>query len=120
LKIASEVARHGYRLDRRSMRRKFERLIIATVGAAVGDPDPETCEAALALISLAGELNLHANMERAQEIVYEALQDARARDRRNVRELALKLGLAPNLLQEVATPTTTDAIVEPLAESVLS
>jgi alpha-amylase/alpha-mannosidase (GH57 family) len=118
LQIAGEVARLGYRLDRTSMRRKFETLIVATVRAAVGDPDPETYEAALALIDLAGELNLHANLERAQEIVYEASQDARARGR-DLGELALKLGLAPSLSQEVATPRA-EASVEPFAESVLS
>ncbi|HZG50755.1 MAG TPA: DUF3536 domain-containing protein [Pyrinomonadaceae bacterium] len=119
LKIAGEVARLGYRLDRTSMRRKFEKLIVATVGAAVSDPDPEPYEAALALINLAGELNLHANLERAQEIVYDAVQDERAGGGRNVRELAMKLGLAPGLLQEV-TPPGADAAVEPFAECVLS
>jgi alpha-amylase/alpha-mannosidase (GH57 family) len=117
LKIANEVARLGYRLDRTSMRRKFEKLIAATVGAAVASPDPETCEAALALINLAGELNLHANLERAQEIVYEAVQDGRARDRDTTEALASKLGLAPGLLHEVAPP---EAPVEPLAESIVS
>ncbi|HEX8128199.1 MAG TPA: DUF3536 domain-containing protein [Pyrinomonadaceae bacterium] len=117
LKIAGEVARPGYRLDRTSMRGKFEKLIVATVRAAVGDPDPETYEAALALIDLAGQLNLHANLERAQEIVYEAVRDGRARGA-GVGELAVKLGLAPSLAREVMPPP--DATLEPFAESVLS
>ncbi|MCA1565358.1 MAG: DUF3536 domain-containing protein [Acidobacteria bacterium] len=119
LKIAGEVARLGYRLDRTSMRHKFEKLIVATVREAVNEPGAENYEAALALIDLAVELNLHANLEGAQEIVYEVLRDSRARDRRNVGELALKLGLAPSLLHEVMRPST-EATVEPLAESVLS
>jgi alpha-amylase/alpha-mannosidase (GH57 family) len=119
LKIAGEVARLGYRLDRTSMRHKFEKLIVATVREAVNEPGAENYEAALALIDLAVELNLHANLEVAQEIVYEVLQDSRAHDRRNVGELALKLGLAPSLLHEVMRPPT-EATVEPLAESVLS
>ncbi|HEX8459320.1 MAG TPA: DUF3536 domain-containing protein [Pyrinomonadaceae bacterium] len=119
LKIAGEVARLGYRLDRTSMRRKFEKLIAATVRAAVYDEAaPEHYETALDLIDLAGELNLHANLERAQEIVYEALHDGGAR--RNVEELALKLGLAPRLLREVLPPAPHEAHAEPLAESVLS
>jgi hypothetical protein len=119
LKIAGEVARLGYRLDRTSMRHKFEKLIVATVREAVNEPGAENYEAALALIDLAVELNLHANLERAQEIVYEVLQDSRARDRRNVAELALKLGLAPSLLHEASRPQA-EATAEPLAESVLS
>ncbi|MDQ1557626.1 MAG: hypothetical protein QOD32_686 [Pyrinomonadaceae bacterium] len=117
LKIAGEVARLGYRLDRISMQRKFERLIVQTVRAAVGEPDSENHAAALALIDLAAKLNLHANLERAQEIVYEALQDARGA---NVAELALKLGLAPSLLQEVTTTTLTppETTAAPLEESV--
>ncbi len=118
LKIANEVARHGYRLDRTSMRRKFEKLIAATVRTAVAGRDPETYRAALALIDLAGELNLHANLERAQEIVYEALPGVRAQDG-DAGELAAKLGLAPGLLQEV-TPLPLEEAAEPLAESVLS
>ncbi|HYG08699.1 MAG TPA: DUF3536 domain-containing protein [Pyrinomonadaceae bacterium] len=118
LKIANEVARLGYRLDRTSMQAKFEKLIVATVGAAMNDPDAETYEAALALIDLAGQLNLHANLERAQEIVYEAVQDSRAHGCPNVGELAAKLGLAPGLLHKVTPPA--EASVEPFAESVLS
>jgi alpha-amylase/alpha-mannosidase (GH57 family) len=120
LKIANEVARLGYRLDRTSMRRKFEKLIEATVRAAVAGRDSETYKAALGLINLAGELNLHANLERAQEIVYEALPDVRAHDGDGgAGDLAVKLGLAPGLLQAV-TPLPLDASAEPFAESVLS
>jgi alpha-amylase/alpha-mannosidase (GH57 family) len=132
LKIAGEVARLGYRLDRASMRRKFENLIAATVRAAVAEPESENREAALSLIDLANKLSLHANLERAQEIVYEALQTDRALGAR-VARLASTLGLAPSLLHEapatkdadvaVADATdgaATDAQPAPLAESVLS
>jgi alpha-amylase/alpha-mannosidase (GH57 family) len=123
LKIASEVARLGYRLDRTSMRRKFEKLIVTTVRAAVDDAGAENYEAALGLIDLAAELNLHANLERAQEIVYEAVRDARAvRRHGDLRELALKLGLAPSLLHEANVPPPMDATAAaaPHAEPVLS
>jgi len=118
LKIAGEVARLGYRLDRTSMQGKFEKLIVATVRAAVSDADTETYEAALVLIDLARELDLHANLERAQEIVYEAVQESRDGGR-DVEELAVKLGLAPRLSHKVVPPSP-EASVEPLAESVLS
>lgn len=111
LKIGNEVARLGYRLDRTSMRRKFENLIEATVRACVGEPQTENYEAALALIDLANKLSLHANLERAQEIVYETLQSAPASGE-NLEALALKLGLAPSLWHEIpAAHETTLAVV---------
>jgi alpha-amylase/alpha-mannosidase (GH57 family) len=121
LKIANEVARLGYRLDRTSMRRKFENLIVATVSACINEPETENQEAALALIDLANKLNLHANLERAQEIVYEALQSERA-PVENLQALALKLGLAPSLSHETpaaneTTVTANEASAEPLAEA---
>jgi alpha-amylase/alpha-mannosidase (GH57 family) len=111
LKIANEVARLGYRLDRTSMRRKFENLIVATVRAVLNEPQAENYEAALALIDLADKLSLHANLERAQEIVYEAVQRDRALGAR-MESLALKLGLAPSLWHELpTTDETTLAVV---------
>jgi hypothetical protein len=106
LKIAHEVARLDYRLDRTSMRRKFEDLIVSTVRACVSEPQTESLEAALALIDLANKLSLHANLERAQEIVYEALQSDRTHAE-NMGALALKLGLAPSLWQESPTASET-------------
>jgi hypothetical protein len=106
LKIANEVARLGYRLDRTSMSRKFENLIVATVRAAISEPSTENHEAALTLIDLANKLSLHANLERAQEIVYEALQRDRALGA-HLEALALKLGLAPSLLHDTPPASET-------------
>lgn len=130
LKIANEVARLGYRLDRTSMSRKFENLIVATVRACIGEPHTENHEAALTLIDLANKLSLHANLERAQEIVYEALRRDRALGA-HLEALALKLGLAPSLLHDAPAASDTPLAAnetnaaatnaEPLAaESVLS
>lgn len=122
LKIAGEVARHGFRLDRTSMRGKLENLIVVAVRGAVDDPRAENYEAALALVDLAAQLNLHANPERAQEIVYEAVRASRTLSE-NAAALAVKLGLSPSLLHEVAPPPMSDAsgaAVELFAESVLS
>jgi hypothetical protein len=112
------------------MSRKFENLIVASVRACIGEPQAENHEAALTLIDLANKLGLHANLERAQEIVYEAVQSGRAPGA-HLQALALKLGLAPSLLHDA--PATSDATLaanepnvapanaEPLAEeSVLS
>jgi alpha-amylase/alpha-mannosidase (GH57 family) len=129
LRIAHEVARLGYRLDRTSMRRKFENLIVTAVRAATVEPQTENLEAALDLIDLASKLSLHANLERAQEIVYEALQSNCAAGK-NMEALVAKLGLAPSLSHEIAEAAGADAngnaelLAEtnaaPLAEPVLS
>ncbi|HYP00540.1 MAG TPA: hypothetical protein VER76_10160, partial [Pyrinomonadaceae bacterium] len=122
-KMAGEVARLGYRLDRASMRRKFENLIVATVRAAMAAPESENQEAALSLIELANKLSLHANLERAQEIVYDALQTDRAPGQR-IRALASTLGLAPGLLHETTMAVTdidiTGADAAPRAQPALS
>jgi hypothetical protein len=110
LKIANEVARLGYRLDRTSMRRKFEKLIVTTVRACTREPQAENQETALALIDLANKLSLHANLERAQEIVYEAVQSDGSLGAQ-LEALALKLDLAPSLLHESSTASETTLAV---------
>ncbi|HYX40563.1 MAG TPA: hypothetical protein VE821_02640, partial [Pyrinomonadaceae bacterium] len=60
-------------------------------------------QAALALITLAQQLQLEANIEHAQEIVYEAIRSNGAVPA-GLRELAEQLRLAPVLLH----PTNTD------------
>jgi len=117
LRIAGEVARLGYRLDRTSMRRKFENLIVETVRAAINEPESDHHLTALSLINLATKLSLQANLERAQEIVYEALQ-AKRQLNGNLDELVLKLGLA-RTVSHADTPTN-EMDDTSLAGSVLS
>jgi len=117
LRIAGEVARLGYRLDHTSMRRKFENLIVGTVRAAINEPESDHHETALSLINLANKLSLQANLERAQEIVYEALQADRKLNG-NMDKLVLKLGLARSVSHETAP--AKEATGTSLAESVLS
>lgn len=116
LRIGHEVARLGYRLDRAGMRRKFENLIEKAVRAAFSEPQTENRHAALALIDLANELSLHANLERAQEIAYEALQSGHA-PLEDAEALALKLGLATGLLRDIPVAVGANAApdAEPLA-----
>jgi len=121
LRIAGEVARLGYRLDRTGMRRKFENLIIRTVRASINEPESSHHKTALTLISLAQKLSLHANFDRAQEIVYEALQaDSKLGTNltANMDELILKLGLAPRGSYEAAPAKEATGALLP--ESILS
>jgi hypothetical protein len=117
LRIAGEVARLGYRLERTNMRRKFENLIAETVRAAITAPESDQPSTVLSLFNLADQLSLQPNLERAQEIIYEALQ-VKHELNENLDELALKLGLAPRVPHDaVLSNETSDG---ELAESILS
>lgn len=117
LRIAGEVAHHGYYLDRTSVRRKFENLILKTVRAALLEPESAHYEAALSLLEVANELNLQVNVDHAQEIVYEAMRTDRTLGKK-IEALGLKLELAPTSLRE--TRPTPEIASAPRAEAILS
>jgi alpha-amylase/alpha-mannosidase (GH57 family) len=102
-KLAEEIARLGYRVDRARVRRQVGALITRAVGEAVGAPGAEQFARAFGLIRLADSLGLDADIERAQELVYEALGRDRARADPELEELALTLNLSPNVFDEVAS-----------------
>ncbi|HEV2912491.1 MAG TPA: DUF3536 domain-containing protein [Pyrinomonadaceae bacterium] len=97
IEIADEVAQHGLSIDRASIRRTFEGLIARAVRHALKNPSAENSQPALVLVRLARKLKLEANLEQAQEAVYEALRAGRPVPV-ETRELASELGLAPALL----------------------
>jgi alpha-amylase/alpha-mannosidase (GH57 family) len=105
-RAAGEVSRLGYRIERGRVRVQIETLIGRAVRAAVETPIGENLEAAFELIRLAHALNLDADIERAQEIVYESSRPEAAR---GLRELALLLGLSPKLFDEPERETTEAA-----------
>jgi hypothetical protein len=99
VEIARDAARYGYRIDRTSVTRVFEETVTEAARAVVTQPDADSIRAARALIELGRELGLEANLERGQEILYEAARagvplSAEARD------FALALGLAPVALEQ--------------------
>jgi alpha-amylase/alpha-mannosidase (GH57 family) len=100
LEIANEVAQHGYRIDRNGVRRTFEEMIVRTVLSALAAPSTENVQTPLVLVKLARKLKLEANLEKAQEAVYEALSSGAvaAPAHEALHELASVLGLAPGLL----------------------
>jgi alpha-amylase/alpha-mannosidase (GH57 family) len=112
VEIADEIARHGYRPDRARTRRQVERLITRAVNAAVAAPTPENLEAAFELIRVAHALGLEANLERAQEIAYEAVREGAAVGA--LRGLALTLGLSPELFErnETETKMTSETMID--------
>ncbi|MDQ3908530.1 MAG: hypothetical protein M3268_09320, partial [Acidobacteriota bacterium] len=108
---AEEVAMLGHGIDRARLGSQVGRLITRAATSAVASPTPENVEAAFELIRLAHRLGLDADVERAQEIVYESV---RAAPRRELRGLALLLRLSPRLFaatdrEHVREPATAMA-----------
>jgi alpha-amylase/alpha-mannosidase (GH57 family) len=97
--IARDAARHGYRIDRTSVTRVFEETVTDAARAVVARPDAESVRSARALIELGRELGLVANLERGQEILYEAARSGVPLSP-EARDFALALGLAPVALEQ--------------------
>lgn len=95
--IAREAARLGQRIDRTHATRVFEKTLTEAARRVVENSSPDAVRSARELIALGLELGLEANLERAQEIIYEAAR-AWAKPSEELREFALALGLAPNAL----------------------
>ena len=105
LEVVEEANRLGQRLHRPAATRIFEDSITAGVLGVVENPQPENYLQVATLLELATGLNLGPNLERAQEILYEALgQGFPATDA--TRQLAASLGLAPSVL---VAPSVEDA-----------
>jgi hypothetical protein len=79
------------------------------VREAVGADDADGYERAFELIRLAGLLGLDADIERAQELVYDALRREGARRDPELGELALKLNLSPKIFDELDARAATDS-----------
>ncbi|MBV9923778.1 MAG: DUF3536 domain-containing protein [Acidobacteria bacterium] len=99
VEIARDAARHGYRIDRTSVTRVFEETVTEAARLVVTRPDADNTRTARALIELGRELGLEANLERGQEIIYEAASEG-APLSEEARDFALALGLAPVALEE--------------------
>jgi len=94
VEIAHEAAAFGFPFDRAPVTRVFEETVTDAARSVAERPTPENIRSARSLIELGRELGLEANLEGAQEIIYEASQSpAPLTD--EWREFALALGLAP-------------------------
>jgi alpha-amylase/alpha-mannosidase (GH57 family) len=98
---ACEAARLGQRIDRTHATRVFEETLTEAALSVVERPSAEAVRSARELIALGRELGLEANLERAQEIIYEAAR-AWSQPPSELREFALALGLAPSALAQRA------------------
>jgi alpha-amylase/alpha-mannosidase (GH57 family) len=114
VRVARDAARFGYRIDRTSVTRVFEETMTEAARLVVARPTPESLASPRALIELGRELGLEANLERAQEILYEAAQTG-APLSAEAREFALALGLAPVALsagERAAEDLKAETVVE--------
>jgi hypothetical protein len=103
LELAEEAARHGYRIKRSAIWRLVEEMIGRTVRYTVANPSAENVQLALMLIQMTKKLGFNANLDQAQEAVYEALQKGLpVSDEMHV--LALTLELSSSLLQQRSLP----------------
>ena len=93
--IAREAASLGQRIDRTHATRVFEKTLTEAARGVVENPSADAVRSARELIALGRELGLEANLERAQEIIYEAAR-AWVKPSEELREFALALGLAPS------------------------
>jgi alpha-amylase/alpha-mannosidase (GH57 family) len=120
VEIAGEAARHGYRVERGPVNKLFEERLTRAARRAVEHPTPQNFAAARDLLALGLGLGLEANLERAQEAVYEALLAGRpVAD--ELREFALALGLAPAALppdEAARRPGRRDAFPAPEAGAI--
>jgi alpha-amylase/alpha-mannosidase (GH57 family) len=110
LKIANEIAHHGYlKIDRSGAVAAFSPMIAEAVTAAVAAPEPATVTAALDLIALSRRLGLEANLERPQESVYAAAGDRRI-DSEPLRPLAAALGLSTSIFARRGESARADSV----------
>ncbi len=88
---------HGHRVVRPGVKSVFEETLTTALRRFVAHGDAEDYYSALTLITFGQKLRLHVGLERAQEIVYEALREGAVSD--ELRELATRLNLSPSLLK---------------------
>ncbi|MBI4083075.1 MAG: DUF3536 domain-containing protein [Candidatus Lambdaproteobacteria bacterium] len=98
VEIAGEAAHHGYQFDRSAANALFSALIEGIVELAAAQLQEENLRTALAMTMLTRKLRLTPNLERPQEIVYEALMRLSGTVPEALAELAALLGLAPGIV----------------------
>jgi hypothetical protein len=89
---SSAARRPSHRPERPGVKSVFEDTLNSSLRSYLSSPNVEDYYSALTLISLGKKLKLHRSLDRAQEIVYEALRAGQPSD--ELRELAFRLGFS--------------------------
>ena len=104
VEIAAEVTRHGFHIESLAAAHIFERMIASVVHDLVARTDVELARTARNLVELTRRLGLQPNLDRAQEILFDALPGFSGSAGEPVRQLALTLGLSPRVLESLPAP----------------
>jgi hypothetical protein len=123
IRIAQEASRRGYHIDRSESRKVFSKMISGVVAATIVDPSPANVDAAVSLINLTAKLGIDADIEQAQEAIYQALAENLISPS-TIAPLALRAGLSPGIIARAQRgdliPEDELPVTEPLiaAESI--
>jgi len=94
LELAREAKAQGVVLNVPVAARSFRRVLEGTITRAVNGRDGEGIRQAIGLLGVRDEFGMHVSLDRAQELVYEALRDPQSRAISRIDELAERLGIA--------------------------
>jgi alpha-amylase/alpha-mannosidase (GH57 family) len=108
--IAEEVEKFGYNINRSNACRIFEDMITRAIQYAINNAHPEAFRTALELLSLIKRLRINANLEKAQETIYQAIKDGLIINE-DIREMGLQIGLAPTLFTQMQAATSKPSLI---------
>jgi hypothetical protein len=96
--IVEEAHRRGFSIQRPSVSRTFEEMMLEAVRRVAQQPDPEVIAPALALVQLSRDLRMTPSLEQAQEAIYPVLVSGRQAAAEPLAALAAALGFSPKLM----------------------
>jgi alpha-amylase/alpha-mannosidase (GH57 family) len=102
IEIEAEVERHGYRIDRSATSVLFDEMVAEAVDEAVRDPSAQRFLQAASLVDLARKLRADSDLDRAQEILYAALE-GRPKWPEEIRWLIHSLGFSSTVSNAIVT-----------------
>ncbi|HYA35972.1 MAG TPA: DUF3536 domain-containing protein [Candidatus Binataceae bacterium] len=101
--IAAEIARRGYKVDSQRASEIFSAMITDAVETVLARPSASALRSPGELLSLARELGLSPDLQKAQELMYSAFMRAKPNVGRLAR-VAIALGISENALKRMRTP----------------
>jgi alpha-amylase/alpha-mannosidase (GH57 family) len=104
IEIAEEMARHGFHIESTEAGRIFERMLATVVDEVVNQGGADLARTAVSLVDLTRRMGLKLNLDRAQDILFEALPRLGERASASIRQLALMLGLSARVLESLPPP----------------
>jgi hypothetical protein len=97
--IVEEAHRRDFVVQRPSVRRTFEEMVLEAVRRVAQQPDNDTVAAALALVRLSQDLRMTPDLEPAQEAIYPILVSSQHAGVESLTALAVAIGFSAKLTQ---------------------